>query len=117
MALVRQELGQDIDSACGQLVIKSLRKGGASGCDSESEAGSGVGDLEDLVKGGKGNGAGGGLGKKVGRSSRRKEVGGDSEGGDLSRFGKWFTPSNVGVVTAVVLGAVFAYRVLRKIQQ
>ncbi|KAJ3398488.1 sorting nexin [Chytriomyces hyalinus] len=52
--LIRQELGQDIASACGQLVVKNQGIGKKlGGCDDEKEAK----DLEDLVGAGKSVGA------------------------------------------------------------
>ncbi|KAJ3236783.1 sorting nexin, partial [Chytriomyces hyalinus] len=52
--LIRQELGQDIASACGQLVVKNQGIGKKlAGCDDEKEAK----DLEDLVGAGKSVGA------------------------------------------------------------
>jgi sorting nexin-8 len=58
----RQELGQDIDGACGQLVVKTMeslgmKKGnphlGQDGCSTSGDGKGTVADLEDLMGGGK----------------------------------------------------------------
>ncbi|KAJ3032768.1 sorting nexin, partial [Rhizophlyctis rosea] len=56
--LLRQTLGQDVSSACGQLVIDSQKNVKGSGCESEGKhvkaktSSNGVADLEDLMGGG-----------------------------------------------------------------
>jgi len=57
---VRQEMGQDVDGACGQLALKS-------GCNNNAK-GSGVRDIEDIVGG---SSAGGGD-DKAGKVRRRR---------------------------------------------
>eukprot|EP00041_Stephanoeca_diplocostata_P032850 m.1065271 g.1065271 ORF g.1065271 m.1065271 type:complete len:498 (-) comp24219_c1_seq13:831-2324(-) len=53
--IIRQELGQDIDSACGQLVVKTLAgKTSASSQPDETQAGKPPPDVEDIVGGGQG---------------------------------------------------------------
>jgi sorting nexin-8 len=115
--LLRQELGQDIDSACGQLVIKDARKRkeGGGGCESGGKGD--VKDLEDLVvKSNSGRTAVGAGGK--GRSKRRATV--DHEGEYTSVLGRikdkvteGATPQNIGLAMAVIV-AVVAVRLWNK---
>ncbi|KAJ3233234.1 sorting nexin [Chytriomyces hyalinus] len=77
--LIRQELGQDIASACGQLVVKNQGIGKKlGGCDDEKEAK----DLEDLVGAGKSTGAKPNVVKRTRKEDVKVEDANDASSGD-----------------------------------
>ena len=84
--LYRQEMGQDISSACGQLVIESKK----SGC---------VGDIEDVASGNTGK-----VGKKGRVTSKSKKI---------SIIDSTKT-ADILTATAVTLGLVFLARIIFK---
>ncbi|ORY43597.1 hypothetical protein BCR33DRAFT_850837 [Rhizoclosmatium globosum] len=95
--LIRQELGQDIASACGQLVVKGQQKKKAGDCGDGKTA-----DLEDLV--GKKSGVQNGKPTVVKRTTAKKDtvVPSDNDG---KNEGTWMTPLVIG---GIALGLGFA---------
>ncbi|KAJ3290216.1 sorting nexin [Borealophlyctis nickersoniae] len=107
--LLRQELGQDISSACGQLVIDSNAGKGKCGGDGGGTKDAGVGDLEDLM------GAGGEkIRGPVPTGSRNRKVAGNGKVHDLGNGEVGQKPEaatrrwDVGTADLVVKGSILA---------
>jgi hypothetical protein len=110
VCMLRQELGQDIDGACGQLVIKSagIQKPGKGSCEEENNN---VQDVEDL-----GSRMDGRKGVSSIAVAKRKKGGKGNVSHNNSELTVWEKYGDVTVKAA--LGCAFAFvafRVLRRV--
>jgi sorting nexin-8 len=106
---VRKEMGQDIDGACGQLVVEGQKR-------KKAAAKPGVPEIEDLQKRGKGGKNGNGKPKKGGKKGAGSGAAG-AGAGDEGVVVTLLTKRNAALFTSVAVAVLSGLFVWRRLSQ